>query len=509
MSDESATNEFESIPLEGEEIGTMADGSATRPPDRPITADALGSSPKSEIMSIPHESIALAEEGRVQKSAELFPGPAEGSLLATAVEDRILAIDLLRGIALLGILIMNITAFGLPSHAYDDPTTAGGSTGLNRLVWFVVAVVFEGKMRALFSMLFGAGVILMTSRGEARGGGILVADLFMRRNLWLLLIGALHGYFIWSGDILFAYAVCGLMLFPFRNVRPWVLIGLGVLCLATNGPKAYLAAEGIKKEVRIAGEADAAVAAGKELTDEQKEARKTRDNLKHDPEKIRKEIEDHRGGYWKALGRRARETFKTQTVANYKFQIWDTLGMMLIGMGLYKLGVLSATLRRTTYLAMVVAGMGIGLAIGIPVALAQIRSNWDQIVSLGLNYATYDLRRLPMMIGYVGLVMLWFQSGLWDGIQRRLSAVGRMALTAYLGTSLLCMLLFDSLTLYGRLERYQLYFVVIAIWALWLGVCPWWLSRFRFGPVEWLWRSLTYAKLQPMRAAAVTPGVEA
>ena len=105
-----------------------------------------------------------------------------------------------------------------------------------------------------------------------------------------------------------------------------------------------------------------------------------------------------------------------------------------------------------------------------------------------------------MMLAYVALVMLWFQSGKAADVQRRLSAVGRMALTAYLGTSLLCVFLFDTLTLYGRLERYQLYVVVFAVWALWLFACPWWLTKFRFGPVEWLWRSLTYVKLQPMRA---------
>lgn len=425
--------------------------------------------------------------------------PAEGSLLAPAVEDRILAIDLLRGVALLGILIMNIVAFGLPGDSYDNPSTAGGSTGLNRWTWAVVSVLFEGKMRALFSMLFGAGVILMTARGEARGGGIRVADLFLRRNLWLILFGTLHGYFIWSGDILFTYGLCGLVLFPFRNVRPWTLIALGVLILATNGPKAFFYAQEIRSDRVVAAEADALKAEGKELTEEQEEAQESVADMKPDPKEVEEEIADHRGGYVAGLGRRAEETFGVHTLFNYKFQIWDTLGMMLIGMALFKLGVLSAQRPRGTYLAMAIAGTAVGLPLGVYVVRALIRTNWDLVTEFGLNYATYDLRRLPMMLAYVGLVMLWFQSGRAAGLQRRLSAVGRMALTAYLGTSVLCFLFFDAFTVYGRLDRWQLYGVVFAIWALWLFACPLWLARFRFGPVEWLWRSLTYAKLQPMR----------
>ncbi|MDO8898490.1 MAG: hypothetical protein Q7V19_12645, partial [Bacteroidales bacterium] len=131
--------------------------------------------------------------------------------------ERIDSLDVIRGIALLGILLMNINGMGLP-FAYSDPTIAGGADGLNLKVWIVNNMLFEGTMRGLFTLLFGAGVILLTSRLEKSGAGITTADIYYRRTLWLLLFGIVNVYvLLWHGDILYPYAIFGLMLFPFRN----------------------------------------------------------------------------------------------------------------------------------------------------------------------------------------------------------------------------------------------------------------------------------------------------
>ena len=150
---------------------------------------------------------------------------------------RISSLDVIRGVALLGILLMNITNFGLP-FAYFDPHNAGGADGLNFLTWQITSLFFEGTMRGLFSILFGAGVILMTSRAEARDPSVAVADIYFRRNLWLIAFGLIHAWLmLFTGDILYIYGIVGLFLFTFRHVAPRKLILLGVFVLATTGMK--------------------------------------------------------------------------------------------------------------------------------------------------------------------------------------------------------------------------------------------------------------------------------
>src|SRR5258708_20530873 len=146
-------------------------------------------------------------------------------------QERISSVDLARGFSLLGIVLMNIVSFGLPGQAYDDPTAAGGRTGWNLYIGATNYILFEGKMRAIFSMLFGAGIVIFTSRLEERGAGIRTADLYFRRMLWLLAFGMIHAYFFWVGDILYSYAVTGLLLFVFRKAPPKYLLIAGVIIL--------------------------------------------------------------------------------------------------------------------------------------------------------------------------------------------------------------------------------------------------------------------------------------
>ena len=135
-------------------------------------------------------------------------------------DERVSGLDTIRGFALLGILLMNIAGFGLPFAAYDNPVPAGGYTGKNLLTWFVVSIVADGKMRAIFSMAFGASVYLLIDRLIRKGAAASAADIHYRRMLWLLLFGLIHGYLIWSGDILYVYAMCGLVLYPLRKLSP-------------------------------------------------------------------------------------------------------------------------------------------------------------------------------------------------------------------------------------------------------------------------------------------------
>jgi uncharacterized protein len=216
-------------------------------------------------------------------------------------QERSQSLDVLRGAAVLGILLMNIVSFGLALHGGWNPletTINGGSTRANLAYWFTSQVFFEGKMRCLFSLLFGAGAALLIARGDERGGGLRVADIYYRRTLWLLLFGVIHGYCVWSGDILYSYAVFGLMLFPFRQAKPkWLLLAAATLFLLG-------AARGLwpiydDYQLRSRARAAASLAAeGKPLTEEQKADRKKWEEkekrFKPDQERIKKDVEAHR-----------------------------------------------------------------------------------------------------------------------------------------------------------------------------------------------------------------------
>ena len=430
--------------------------------------------------------------------------------------ERISAIDLLRGVAVLGILLMNIEDFALPNTGNADVLEAKSWLDPNFLTWAVIGVAFEGKMRAIFSMLFGAGVILLTSRAEERGNAIGIADIYYRRTIWLLGFGMIHSYFIWAGDILYPYAMAGLFLFPFRHVRSRVLIPLGIFFLCLLIPLSIIFS-GVQAQTRDkANAAIAAEKAGKTLTKEEIKAKedwkKTLEGMHPDAETVKKNIDKHRSGYWTFFGERAKLTFKSETVGTYKFLIWDAIGMMLVGMGLMKLGVFSGECSKRTYWLMTILGLGIGLPFFVQILRIQYTSKFDP-VALFQSYAYYEEGRVAAALGFVGIVMLIYKGGHLKWLTSRLSAVGRMALSNYLGTSVVCTFIFNGYGLgyYGALSRFQVYFVVLGVWVVMLLWSPVWLRHFRFGPMEWLWRSLTYVKLQPMRnrIAASDPPVAA
>ncbi|CAN5342440.1 hypothetical protein BH23BAC1_BH23BAC1_07520 [soil metagenome] len=213
--------------------------------------------------------------------------------------DRIQSVDVIRGIALLGILLMNIAGMGLP-FAYSNPANAGGNTGINLQVWEMNELFFEGTMRGLFTMLFGAGMVLLTLRGEEKGGGLKVADIYYRRLLWLLLFGVIHAYiFLWYGEILFSYALLGLMLFPLRKTRPLPLLSAGVILLICGsfiGINRYNDALSIKEQASFATKLKQE---GKALSEEQESNIKAwtsqLEDFEKKPEQIKEEIQQRTG----------------------------------------------------------------------------------------------------------------------------------------------------------------------------------------------------------------------
>jgi uncharacterized protein len=427
--------------------------------------------------------------------------------------ERISSIDVLRGVALLGILLMNIVAMGLPHWAYDDPTIAGNQTPADFWAWAINAVLFEGKMRTIFSMLFGAGVILITSRVEARGGSDSAADIHLRRNLWLVLFGMIHAYLLlWPGDILYAYGLAGVPLFVFRRMRPRTLIIIAAVILALQIPKLMFQTSSLSRAVTGLADIERITATGGTLTDEQKKSQKewrsTVENARPTPEQLQKEIDDRRKGYLHNVSAFAGVIAMLQSTFTYKYGLWDVAATMLIGMALLKLGVLSAARSYRFYVVMALCGYGYGIAAGAWVVHDWMRAGFDP----GSRWLVlYDSTRLAVALGHIAAVMLICKAGVLHWLTRRLAAVGRMALTNYIMHTLICIPLFCGfgLGLFGRLQRHELYYVVIAIWAFQLIASPVWLRYFQFGPLEWVWRSLTYHHRQPMLIRPAGPVTDA
>lgn len=426
---------------------------------------------------------------------------AETAAAPTTASERITALDTLRGFALLGILLMNIVAMGMYGSAYDNPTVTGGATGGNLAIWAVLHVLAEGKMRCLFSLVFGASIVLLTSRLEKRGDA---ADIYYRRNSWLLLIGILHAYLLWVGEILYPYALCALVLFPFRRMpaKRLLIVGSGVLVVTSL---AYILKGFEDREMLEKGRAaQAAEKAGKTLTREQKdeldEYEKWRRFNQPTKEEIDRDKKDWQGNPVSVIKARAKIVGFFHGMPYYGPMNWDIWSMMLLGMGLFKLGVLSAQLPSRTYAKMAAWGYAIGVPITSFTAWFIIRSNFDPVIQ-SFSGVSYDLGRLTIALGHLSIIMLLCKSGKLNWLTSALGAVGQTALSNYVATSVITAFIFTGygFKLYGELQRYQLYYVVAAIWMFNLIVSPIWLQHFRFGPMEWVWRSLTYWKRQPMR----------
>ncbi len=426
-------------------------------------------------------------------------------------EERLSSVDMLRGVALLGILLMNIQDFGLPGAAYEDPTAWGGSTGANFAYWWANQVFFEGKMRFLFSLLFGAGVVLLTERAERRGAGITTADIYLRRNLWLILFGMLHAYFIWAGDILYPYGVAGLGLFVFRVLSPRALLrAAAVAFLLIN-----LSAVGFVYshfDKRDKGIAAARIPEAKRSKEQKGDFEAYQSQLESFDivkrrEKIDEQIRKHREGWVANLTLRAPQAFGAQTAAMLKFLLWDVVFPMLLGMALYKNGTLSGQRSTGFYLGLAALGYTLGLPPLIFVTTSVAASGWDPWVSVW-PMAAYEYGRLTVGLGHLGLLLLIYRLGWVAPITNLLARVGQMALTNYLLTSMLMTLFFNGYGLgrYASLERHQLLYVIAGMWSINLLLSPLWLRYFRFGPVEWAWRSLTYWQKQPFRIASNPDG---
>lgn len=430
--------------------------------------------------------------------------------IATPVreQERIVILDSLRGIAILGILLMNIPLFALPEVVARDPSLLHEQGTINYTIWYLVNWIPEGTQRALFSMLFGAGILLFVGGKEKKGGGMLPADYFFRRQLWLMLFSLIDVFILlWYGDILLDYALLGMIMFAFRNLPPRrLLIGAAfcfVFMLARENRDLYL-----NKEKIYWGEKVAAIDTTKKklsfLQQEQLAAMKAfqekntvEAKLKNKEESVLRTTESYKTLYEFRTGE-----YVDSLVHYLFFGLWDVLLFMFLGMAFFKMGILTGQASVKTYLFMCVIGLGVGLTLSWLRLQPIIDTNYNRYeYTRQTAFSFYELSRSFRSIGLLGLIMLLYKSGVFKWFFALFRPVGQMAFTNYLMQSLICGLLFYGIGWgwYGHLERYEIYIVVAAIWVVQIMYSHLWLHYFRFGPLEWAWRSLTYWKKQPMK----------
>jgi uncharacterized protein len=420
-------------------------------------------------------------------------------------EARVASLDVLRGIAVLGILMMNITGFGLLPHAYGNPLVEGGAEGLNHIAYVIINVGFEGTMRGIFSLLFGASIVLLTSRMEKAGAGIMAAEVHFRRMLWMLLFGIIHwALMLWYGEILFNYAMCGLLLFSVRKLSPRFHLIAATLLLVGAALFQTVEYRVVAQKEVVAASAEAAKASGAKLTPAQTKAieawKEISAHSRPTDDEVAKIRGQHQGSYFEAVSGQFETSYLFQWTEAPKWLITDMIPFMLLGMAMLNLGILGGAARARTYALMLLGGYGIGLPLGLYELNLVLDGNFTPTAFAEAG-RTYQFSRLAMVIGHLGLALLFIRAGLFKALQRALAATGQMALSNYLAQTIICTALFYGFGfgLYGAFERYQLYYIVAAVWAAQLIWSPIWLRHYRFGPFEWLWRSLTYWQRQPMR----------
>jgi uncharacterized protein len=436
--------------------------------------------------------------------------PAGVSPVAAPVlqAERIEIIDALRGFAILGILLMNIPGFGLPDPVAYDPSALNEYGTINFKVWHFIEWFPEGTQRAIFSMLFGAGIILFTTRQEKKLDGVKPADYFIRRQLWLMVFGIIDVYLLlWWGDILFDYACYGLIMFAFRKMSPKALFIGSAVCLVLmigrENRELYQDKKVIQKgELIQAIDTTKVKLTALQIADlSEMNDFKEVSSLEKKQKKIETSIRKTTTSYEELYEYRT-DVYVHHLVKYLYMQAWDVLLFMFLGMALFKTGVLTGQASSKIYWIMVILGLGLGLTVSYLRIQPEIRYrfNWFEIAK-HTRFEKYTLSRFLRSIGIFASIMLLYKSGWFKWLFALMRPVGQMAFSNYLTQSLICGLIFYGIGFgeYGKLQRVQVYYVVGAIWIVQIIWSNIWMRYFYFGPFEWCWRSLTYWRKQPFK----------
>lgn len=402
------------------------------------------------------------------------------------------SLDTVRGFAVMGILLMNIVAFAMPSMAYINPLAWGTPTTVDLATWAVNFVLVDGKMRGLFSLLFGASMLLVIERADAADQNGRRVHLW--RMAWLLVFGLVHFYLIWFGDILTLYALCGFVAVllvhkPTDRLIRWA-IGLFVVNFVVWA--VVMGGAYVFQHMASQPGADA---------DMVKSFAEMRDALGAVASKeTALELAAYTGSYADAVAHRAKDglggpLFMVMT------GLLETVGLMALGMAMFRNGFLRGEWEGARYRAAMVRAYVIGIPPLVVLAAFCWARGFDVLDTATVMFVATMPFRLAVTIGHAALLVLLIQRLAGSPLLARVAAAGRAAFSNYLGTSILMTLLFYGYGggLFGEMSRWQIYLVPPLVWVLMLLWSKPWLDRYRYGPLEWLWRSLSRGRLQPMR----------
>ena len=412
--------------------------------------------------------------------------------MATAPSGRILTLDVIRGIAVMGILSVNIVGMAMIEEAYFSPPIYGFHSTGDKVMWALNSIFVDGRFRALFSILFGASLTLVVTRAiEAGKKGWQV---HYARMIVLLLFGCIHYYVLWWGDILMNYALVGMIAFFFWRLKPRLLVLAAVVALAFSYvppvvfglTQIHKIAEGMQPGAPPALQAKAHRAFA-EITPSASDI--ARDKHQH----------DSLAAHIRASTQGEAALDPWESVFGYGI---ETLGFMLLGIAGFKSGFLTGAWPRRSYAIIAAGCLGGDLLIQSYAVYVSLRANFDPFTFMPWTRIYLNPLHVVGGIGYAALIMLVFNRR--GVVADRFAAVGRAAFTNYLGSTIIGTLLFYGTFggLYGQLSRGQAWLVVPFIWVLMLLWSKPWLDRFTYGPFEWAWRSLSRWKLQPMRKGA-------
>ncbi len=456
-------------------------------------------------------------------------------------QPRIFSLDVIRGIALLGILLISIWEFGGFSLNEQTRLRLLGK-GSDFYIFTSVILLFEGKMRALFSLVFGAGIILYMQKPNQPGLPH-TQELYIRRQMWLMGFGIINAFLLlWPGDILFQYGVMGILLFPFfRMGKKRLLIAAIIVTLIYSGKMYWFYADDHKaykkfQAVQLIEDKNKKDSAAQHIKDSlsgmSKADLKKSDSLFKEKNKLNK-IQERDKSRWEGLvkglkydstkagdkaDKKAMQGSYT-TVWNHLYQraqgkeaawlyrigIWDIGSMMFLGMALLGFGFFSNRISTSTYVLFAV----VGISAGVLLAWLRIDLQYSKL----LDYIKYlnrksippnlffPIERLCMALGYASLVMLLIRSRLLQWLWQALAATGQLAFTNYLMQTLLCTFFFYGYGFgyFGRFSQMELYFFVAEIWIVQIVFSVFWLRYYQYGPVEWLWRCLVHRKRFPIK----------
>jgi uncharacterized protein len=396
---------------------------------------------------------------------------------------RLSSLDALRGLAILGILVVNVQAFAFVAAARWNPTVQGNLAGANWWVWLGTHVLFDGKFIAIFAMLFGASIVLQAESCARRG--VSAARTHYRRMAVLLAVGVLHAHLLWYGDWLAILAVCGALAFLYRGLPPRTLVTAGVLVFAIGSAISVAVAWSLPWWSPEAAERLVA-------------------DWAPSPEAIAAEVALYRSGWLDQMRHRVPTAFRLETSDLATRSLWQMTGLMLVGMALLKLGVLGAGRSPVLYAAMAAIGAGVGIPLILHGVGRSMASGWDLRAHLAIDGLFNYWGGLLVSLSWIATVMLLIRLG-WR--MKTLAVVGRLALTNYLMQTLICTTIFygHGLGLFARVDRVGQLAIVAGVWAVQLITSAWWVRHFAFGPAEWLWRSIAYGRWAPIRRTSSDP----